>query len=96
MNVSKKDVHYVANLARLQLNDDEAESLKEDMNKILGYMETLNELDTSNVEPLEHVTEITFSQFRKDEAKEPLSHEDALKNAPDADSDYFRVPRVIE
>lgn len=96
MNVSKKDVHYVANLARLQLNDDEAESLKEDMNKILGYMETLNELDTSNVEPLEHVTEITSSQFRKDEAKEPLSHEDALKNAPDADSDYFRVPRVIE
>lgn len=96
MSVSKEDVHYVANLARLQLKDDEAEGLKEDMNKILGYIETLNELDTTDVEPLEHVTEITSTTFRKDEAREPLSHDDALKNAPDADSDYFRVPRVIE
>lgn len=96
MSVSKEDVHYVANLARLQLSDSEAEGLKEDMNKILGYVDTLNELDTSDVEPLEHVTEITATTFRKDEAFEPLSHEDALKNAPDADSDYFRVPRVIE
>lgn len=96
MSVSKEDVHYVANLARLQLKDDEAEGLKEDMNKILGYIETLNELDTTDVEPLEHVTEITSTTFRKDEAQEPLSHDDALKNAPDADSDYFRVPRVIE
>lgn len=96
MAITKKDVHYVANLAMLQLKDEEAEGLKEDMNKILGYMETLNELDTTDVEPLEHVTEITSTSLRKDVAKEPLSHEDALKNAPDADSDYFRVPRVIE
>ncbi|MEX2435869.1 MAG: Asp-tRNA(Asn)/Glu-tRNA(Gln) amidotransferase subunit GatC, partial [Balneolaceae bacterium] len=67
-----------------------------DMNKILGYMDTLNELDTSDVEPLEHVIEITSTSFRKDVAEEPISHEEALKNAPDADSDYFRVPRVIE
>jgi aspartyl-tRNA(Asn)/glutamyl-tRNA(Gln) amidotransferase subunit C len=96
MSVTKEDVHYMANLARLQLNDKEAEGLMEDMNKILGYIETLNELDTRNVAPLEHVTEITAKTFRKDVAKEPLSHEDALKNAPDADSDYFRVPKVIE
>lgn len=96
MSVSTKDVHYVANLARLQLNETEAEDLKEDLNKILGYMETLNELDTSNVEPLEHVTDVTASTFRQDEAKDPVDHGDALKNAPDADSDYFRVPRVIE
>lgn len=96
MSVTKQDVHYVANLARLQLSDAEAESLKEDMNKILGYIDTLNELDTTDVEPLEHVTEVTASTFRKDEAKQPVSHDDALKNAPDADTDYFRVPRVIE
>lgn len=96
MSVTKDDVHYVANLARLQLTDEEAEGLKEDMNKILGYIDTLNELDTSNVEPLEHVAEITASAFRKDEAKTPLTHDEALKNAPDADSDYFRVPKVIE
>jgi aspartyl-tRNA(Asn)/glutamyl-tRNA(Gln) amidotransferase subunit C len=95
MSVTNEDVKYVANLARLQLTDEEAEQLKGDMNRILEYMETLNELDTSGVEPLEHVTELDV-RFRKDEAKPPLSHEDALKNAPDADSDYFRVPRVIE
>ncbi len=96
MSVTKDDVYYVANLARLQLDDKEAESLQKDMNNILGYIETLNELDTSDVEPLEHVTEVISTKFRKDEAKKPLSHDEALKNAPDADSDYFRVPRVIE
>ncbi len=95
MSVTKEDVQYMAHLARLELKDDQAEGLKEDMNKILGYMEKLDQLDTSNVKPLEHVTEQP-STLRKDEAKEPLSHKDALKNAPDADSDYFRVPRVIE
>jgi aspartyl-tRNA(Asn)/glutamyl-tRNA(Gln) amidotransferase subunit C len=96
MSVTKKDVQYVANLAMLQLTDNEAEDLKEDMNEILGYIDTLNEVDTTNVKPLEHVNEITASSFRKDKAEKPVSHEDALKNAPDADSDYFRVPRVIE
>jgi len=95
MSVTRKDVLYVADLARLQLKDEEVSSLQEDMNKILGYMDTLNELDTSDVEPLEHVIDLE-TRLRKDEAKEPLSHEDALKNAPDADSDYFRVPKVIE
>lgn len=96
MSVTKDDLHYVANLAHLQLDDSETESLLKDMNKILGYIETLNELDTSDVEPLEHVLELTAETFRKDEVKPSLDHEDALKNAPDADSDYFRVPRVIE
>ena len=95
MSVTKDDVQYMAHLARLQFEDKEAEGLKEDMNKILGYMDKLDQLDTSDVEPLEHVTEQP-SILRKDEAKDPISHEEALKNAPDADSDYFRVPRVIE
>ncbi|CAN5472136.1 Asp-tRNA(Asn)/Glu-tRNA(Gln) amidotransferase subunit GatC [soil metagenome] len=95
MSVTKEDVQYMAHLARLELKDEQAEGLKEDMNKILGYMEKLDQLDTSSVEPLEHVIEQP-SILRKDKAKEPLSHKDALKNAPDADSDYFRVPRVIE
>ena len=85
----------MAHLARLSLSEDEAEGLKEDMNEILGYMDTLSELDTTDVEPLNHVVEQP-ALLRKDEAKEPISHKDALKNAPDADSDYFRVPRVIE
>ena len=95
MSVSEKEVRYVAGLARLQLTDEEVKNLAGDMNDILGYMELLNELDTTDVAPLEHVVEMD-SRLRKDEAKEPLAHEDALKNAPDADSDYFRVPKVIE
>ena len=95
MSVTKKDVDYVADLARLQLKEDERESLVNDMNQILDYMTTLEEVDTSDVEPLEHVIDLEY-RLRDDKAKEPLSHEDALKNAPDADSDYFRVPRVIE
>ena len=95
MSVTKEDVQYVANLARLQLSPEETESLAKDMNKILDYMTTLEELDTSDVEPLEHVIDLEY-RLRSDEAEEPLPHEEALKNAPDADSDYFRVPRVIE
>ncbi len=95
MSVTKKDVNYVADLARLQLSEEETESLVNDMNQILDHMKTLEELDTSDVEPLEHVIDLEY-RLRDDKAKEPLSHEDALKNAPDADTDYFRVPRVIE
>lgn len=96
MSVTKKDVHNVANLARLQLTDAEAEELKDDMNQILGYVDTLNEVDTENVEPLEHVIEQADATYRKDKTGDVIDHGDALKNAPDADSDYFRVPRVIE
>ncbi|TYP91729.1 aspartyl/glutamyl-tRNA(Asn/Gln) amidotransferase subunit C [Fodinibius salinus] len=95
MSVTKEEVNYVADLARLKLSEDETESLVGDMNQILDHMETLEEVDTSDVEPLEHVVELEY-QLRDDKAKEPVSHDDALKNAPDADTDYFRVPRVIE
>lgn len=95
MSVSKQEVAYVADLCRLSLTDSEQEQFAKDMSKILEYMDLLNQVDTSNVAPLEHVTELT-APFRKDVALEPLDHELALKNAPDADTDYFRVPKVIE
>ncbi len=95
MAVSRKDVLYMADLARLRLTDEEAEQLQQDMNDILEYMDLLEQLDTSEVPPLEHVTEL-HTPLREDKAKQPVDHEEALKNAPDADSDYFRVPRVIE
>ena len=95
MSVSKEEVQYVAGLAKLHLNEDEVEILSRDMNSILSYMERLNELDTSDVEPLEHVITLG-THYRKDEARDALDHEEALKNAPDTDSDYFRVPKVIE
>jgi len=95
MPVSKKEVSYIANLARLNLKDEEVERLAKDMSRILEYIDLLNEVDTENITPLEHVTELT-TPFREDKAETPLDHDLALKNAPDADSDYFRVPKVIE
>jgi aspartyl-tRNA(Asn)/glutamyl-tRNA(Gln) amidotransferase subunit C len=95
MSVTIEDVKYMANLARLQLSDEEAAGLVKDMNDILGYMELLGQVDTSDIPPLEHVAD-TEAGFRPDMAQPPLDHEVALKNAPDADSDYFRVPRVID
>ncbi len=95
MSVTKEDVAYMANLARLRVTEEEIEQFQSDMNKILDYMELLNQVDTSDVAPLDHVIELP-PNYRKDEAFPPLDHDEALKNAPDADSDYFRVPRVIE
>lgn len=95
MSVTKEDVAYMANLARLRVTDQESDQLRDDMNKILGYMDQLNQVDTSSVEPLEHVLELP-AVYREDIAKPPLNHDEALKNAPDADTDYFRVLRVIE
>ena len=68
MSVSEKEVRYVAGLARLQLNEDEVKNLAVDMNSILGYMELLNELDTTEVAPLEHVIDLD-SRLRPDMAK---------------------------
>jgi aspartyl-tRNA(Asn)/glutamyl-tRNA(Gln) amidotransferase subunit C len=95
MSVTTEDVKYVADLANLQFNEEETKKMAGEMSKILDYMEALEEVDTSDVEPLEHVIDLEY-RFREDKAKKALSHEDALKNAPDADTDYFRVPRVIE
>jgi aspartyl-tRNA(Asn)/glutamyl-tRNA(Gln) amidotransferase subunit C len=95
MSVSREDVAYMANLARLKVTESEIDQFQSDMNKILQYMDQLSEIDTSDVQPLDHVIELPPS-YRKDVANPPLNHDDALKNAPDADSDYFRVPRVIE
>jgi aspartyl-tRNA(Asn)/glutamyl-tRNA(Gln) amidotransferase subunit C len=95
MAVSEEEVKYIANLARLRFSDEETKKMAGEMNHVLNYMQTLDGVDTGDVEPLRHVIDLEYHP-RKDEAKEPLDHEEALKNAPDADSDYFRVPRVIE
>lgn len=95
MSVSKEDVQYMANLARLRLSEDESEQIRKDMNKILDYMEQLNQVSTDDVEPLEHVLDLPPA-WRKDIAREPIPHDAALSNAPDADDHYFRVPKVIE
>lgn len=94
MSVSKNDVEYIAKLARLKFDDNELESFTTQLNEILSYVEKLNELDTENVEPLSHPVEGN-NVFREDEVKPCVEREEALKNAPDKNEEYFKVPKVI-
>jgi len=94
MKITVTDVEHIAKLAKLTLSDGEKEAYTQQMSDILQYMEKLNELDTSDVEPLSHVMEVT-NAFREDDPKESLSQEEALKNAPKSDGDFFVVPKVI-
>ena len=94
MAVTKKDVEYIAALARLKFNDAELENYTHQLNDILKYVEKLNELNTDNVEPLSHPVENT-NVFREDKLKPSISTEDALKNAPNRTDEFFKVPKVI-
>jgi len=94
MAVTRQEVEKIAELARLEFSENEIEHLTKDMNQILHHMDKLNELDTSNVEPLSHPIEVK-NVFRDDELKESIKREDALKNAPDKDEEFFKVPKVI-
>jgi aspartyl-tRNA(Asn)/glutamyl-tRNA(Gln) amidotransferase subunit C len=95
MKIDKELVERIAHLARLEFNDDQKQKIESDLNRILDFMDSLNELDTESVEPLVYLSE-EVNVLRKDEVKQEVSHADALKNAPKKDSDYFRVPKVIE
>jgi aspartyl-tRNA(Asn)/glutamyl-tRNA(Gln) amidotransferase subunit C len=111
MKVTDKDVDYVADLANLELTEDERRGMLRDLNSILDYVDRLNELDTSDVPPMAQVSD----RYGVDEAKQgserfayasredvlfglrkSLPHDEALANAPDADEHFFRVPKVIE
>ena len=95
MNIDKETVEKVAHLARLELAEDEKEKVMDDMNKILGFMDKLNEIDTSGIEPLVYMTN-EINTVREDVIKQEITHEEALLNAPKHDNDYFLVAKVIE
>lgn len=95
MKIDAELIDKLAHLARLEFDDQEKMKIEQDLNRILTFMESLNELDTTSVEPLIYMTE-ERNVFRKDEVKQDITHDEALKNAPKKDSDYFRVPKVIE
>ena len=94
MSVTLKDVEHVATLAKLSFSDDEKKKLVGELNAILDYMEQLNELDTTDVDPLSHVIELS-NVFRKDELKPCLTRDEALRNAPARSEKFFKVPKVI-
>ncbi|RPF50670.1 Asp-tRNA(Asn)/Glu-tRNA(Gln) amidotransferase subunit GatC [Aquisalibacillus elongatus] len=93
--ISKDQVKHVANLARLSITEDEAEKYSEQLSAIIDFSEQLNELDTTDVEPTTHVLDMK-NVLRKDEPKDWITKEEALKNAPDKENGQFRVPSILE
>ena len=93
--ITRREVEHVARLARLELSEGEKDLMTAQLDRILGYMDKLNELDMSQVEPTSHVIPMV-NVMREDEAKPSLSPDDALANAPDRETPSFRVPRIIE
>lgn len=94
MTIDLKTVERVAELSRLEFDDSSKEEIKKDLNRILGFIDKLNELDTSNVEPLIFMSD-AYNVLREDTEGPSINQDDALKNAPRKDSDYFRVPKVL-
>ena len=95
MKLSSKEVEYVARLARLNITDKETDKFTAQLNDILGYIDKLNELDTTGVEPMTHAIAVTNS-FREDKIIDSIGTEKALANAADGRGDFFRVPKVID
>ena len=95
MAVDNNTVDKIAELAKLKFDDASKEEIKADLNKMLDFVDKLNELDTKNVEPLIYMLD-EEQVLRKDEVKGQVSQQEALKNAPDKDTDYFKVPKVIK
>ena len=91
----KSDVRTIAEAAKLALSDEEAEQLRDHLRSFMDYADKLNELNTDDVEPTAH---IYYEQnvLRKDEAKQSLPREEALKNAPDHQDGQFKVPSILE
>lgn len=94
MKVTKELVKHIAELAQLKLREDEIEKFQKELNQILEYVDKLNEIDTSHVEPLSHPIDI-FNVFREDKINGSLSRDEALKNAPESTEEFFKVPKVI-
>ncbi len=95
MKVTAKDVKHIANLSRLTVSDSEMDKFLEQFNQILNYADILQKVDTTGIEPSPYVIPIN-NVLREDVAVPGVSHEAALKNAPEEHNGGFKVPRVIE
>jgi len=95
MKISKKDVEHVAWLARLGLTEEEKETFKEQLSRILEYAETINKLPTEGVEPMTHAIPMK-NIFREDEAKPFKNPKLIVENAPEQVEGMFKVPKIIE
>ncbi len=94
MSLSEKDVQYVAKLARLEVTEQEVAKYTQQLGNILGYIEEMSKLDTSNVEPLTHPLDMK-NVFREDLVKPSLTQKEVLANGPEVQSGHFRVPKIM-
>lgn len=94
MSVDAKTVEKIAKLAKLEFKDEENQGIIQDMNKMLEFIDQLNEIDTEGVEPLIYMLE-EKTRLRGDDVVQQISQKEGLKNAPDKDSDYIKVPKVL-
>jgi aspartyl-tRNA(Asn)/glutamyl-tRNA(Gln) amidotransferase subunit C len=95
MEVTPQIFDHIAKLAKLKYNDQEKETLRNEMQQMVTFVEKLNELDTTGVEPLTHISHV-IQQPRQDTAINGATKQDALLNAPQTDGNYFIVPKVVE
>ncbi len=93
--IDQTQVRKVAKLARLDLSEAEVEEFTGQLSAIIDYVEKMNKLDTSNVEPLAHCLPIS-NVFREDVIKESLGTEKTLANAPEQDGEFFKVPKILD
>jgi len=94
MKITDKKVIELAHLARLEFEGDKKVKIKEDLDKIIGFCEQLNSVNTDGIEPLIYLSDAK-NKLRDDEVKQEITKQEALQNAPKKDSDFFRVPKVI-
>ncbi len=94
MKITREEVEHVAHLARLNLTESELEKMTSHLGTILAYVDKMEELDTSGVEPTTHAFSIS-NAFRDDVEKESLSQKAALANGPDENGEFFVVPKII-
>jgi aspartyl-tRNA(Asn)/glutamyl-tRNA(Gln) amidotransferase subunit C len=95
MEVNKQLVERVATLAKLDFDEQAKEAIRADLERMIGFVEKLNEINTDTVEPLIYITD-EVNVLRDDEVKQVITKEEALQNAPQKDSDYIKVPKVIK
>ncbi|QNK63559.1 Asp-tRNA(Asn)/Glu-tRNA(Gln) amidotransferase subunit GatC [Pedobacter sp. PAMC26386] len=95
MNIDKETIYKVADLARIEIAEEEVETLQADMNKILTFMEKLNELDTENVAPLVYMNP-EVNVWRADVVQQDLTVSEGLKNAALHNEEFFLVPKILD
>ena len=95
MEITNKLIQDIAALAKLEFDEQSAKQMKADLEKIIGFVDKLNEIDTEGIEPLIYLSG-EVNVLREDEVKAVISQVEVLKNAPEKDSDYFKVPTVLK